>query len=360
MGFTFFAFVVTTAVVLLIPNRYKSVASIMPAEGSDLVESLGSVSSPVKSFSSKKILTKIYRSAENNRCLAILKSDTVLHAVIRKFDLVHVYGITSYPLENSKKELLDNIEFIEEPEGNILITVLDTDPQRAAQIANYFIEMLNKVNTELMAYDSNGNRRFIEEYYKSVHFNLIAAEDSLKRFTEKYNIIQYQKQVAASIDLAVEFTGQLAMKEIEVNVMRKTLQVDHPAVITLEKEIDGLRAKLLELYRGKNIPTNGVTGFVPFSEITNHEIEYLRKYYNVAIQNSIMEIITPLYQQAQAEQHRNTPIVDVLDRATPAERKSRPRRLLSILGGMIIGGLSTFSFSMIYDNWIRLKEQKAV
>jgi len=163
-------------------NGINQLASVFPAEKADLLGGLEGIASLAKSFSPSKALSSLNSNPESDRYLAILKSGTVFKAVIQKFDLVNVYGITSYPGEKTVKELLDNVEFKAEDEGNITITVYDREPQRAANMANYFVEMLNNTNTELQVQNARGNRQFIEERYKKNLTDLATAEDSLNYF----------------------------------------------------------------------------------------------------------------------------------------------------------------------------------
>ncbi len=115
----------TMIVTLLLPKWYKSTASVFPAEKADLLGGLEGIASLAKSFSPTKALSSLTGNTETDRYMAILKSGTVLNAVIQKFDLVHVYDITSYPMEKTVKELLNNVEFNVETEGSLTIMVYD-------------------------------------------------------------------------------------------------------------------------------------------------------------------------------------------------------------------------------------------
>jgi uncharacterized protein involved in exopolysaccharide biosynthesis len=58
-----------------------------------------------------------------------------------------------------------------------------------------------------------------------------------------------------------------------------------------------------------------------------------------------------MYEQSKVEEQRQTPSVIVLDRANPAERKSRPKRILIMMGGTLIGLLSAISYVGINIRW---------
>ena len=54
-----------------------------------------------------------------------------------------------------------------------------------------------------------------------------------------------------------------------------------------------------------------------------------------------------MYEQARLEEHKDVPVVVVLDKAVPAERKSRPKRMFivagSCLSALILAVMATFA-----------------
>jgi uncharacterized protein involved in exopolysaccharide biosynthesis len=55
-------------------------------------------------------------------------------------------------------------------------------------------------------------------------------------------------------------------------------------------------------------------------------MELVRLTREVKVQEAIFTALTQQYEQAKIAEARDTPVVQVLDRAIPAERKSRPAR----------------------------------
>jgi tyrosine-protein kinase Etk/Wzc len=332
----------TIVVALLLPKWYKSTASVFPAEKADLLGGLDGIASVAKAFSPSRALSSLGANPETDRYMAILKSGTVIGAVIEKFDLVHVYDISSYPGERTAKELMSNVDFTVESEGNITISVYDRDPQRAADMANFFVEMLNKTNTELMVQNARGNRSFIENRYRRNLDDLRAAEDSLKLFQKRYGVIALPEQTEASIKGAAEIIGQLAAKEVQAGVLRRTLSADNADVQMAQIEIEELQKKLNEMNTGVGAAAGGPRIFVPFQKIPDLGAEYIRRYRNVEIQYKILQFITPLYEQAKVEENRQTPSVLVLDKAGPAERKSKPKVSLYAVIALVISLIVSF------------------
>jgi uncharacterized protein involved in exopolysaccharide biosynthesis len=346
-----------TIVTFLSPKWYKSSASVFPAERADLFGGIEGLSSLARSISSPaRALSSLAGSPELDRYVAILKSWTVLSAVIEKFDLVNVYEITSYPMEKTTKELLSNVEFTVELEGNLTITVYDKDPQRAAEMANFFVEMLNKTNTELMVQNARGNRNFIEQRYDKNLRDLAAAEDTLKAFQQRYGVIALPEQMEASIKAAAEMVGALAFKEVQAGVLRRTLSKDNPAVRAAEIEISEYRKKLGEMGRGDGSSSGDMKVFVPFKQAPELGAEYIRRYREVEIQYKILQFITPLYEQAKVEERRQTPSVLVLDKAIPAERKSKPKVALYSLLALFSSLLVAIAGVFMRESVLRVRE----
>jgi tyrosine-protein kinase Etk/Wzc len=347
--------VVVTVIALLLPKWYKSTASVFPAEKADLLGGLEGMASVAKALSPARALSALGGNPEADRYLAILKSGKVLGAVIDKFDLVHVYEITAYPGEKTMKELLNNTEVTLEPEGNITISVYDRDPQRAADMANYFVEMLNKTNSELQVQNARGNRKFIEDRYTKNLADLAAGEDSLKAFQKKYGVIAMPEQTEASIKAMAEINAQLALKEVEANVLRRTQSAESPAVMAAEIQVEEIRRKISDMNSGRGQSARDMNVLVPFSRMPDLGGEYIRRFREVEIQYKILQILTPLYEQAKVEERRQTPSVIVLDRAGPAERKAKPKISLYALMAFVFSLLIALVIVFLREMVIKLR-----
>ncbi len=339
----------------LIHPQFKSVTAVFPSQPADLFGASEGVSGLVKSLTPKGI-PGLSANTELDRYLAILKSGRVVGDVIKKFDLVKVYDITSYPAEMTAKKLMENTEFVEEPEGDLTIAVYDEDPQRAADMANFFVEDLNITNTELQSQNARANRAFIEERYNKNIQDIDAAQESLRVFQKRYGVIALPQQTEATIKAGAEIAAQLALKEVQLNVARRTLADDNPAVQQLRIEMQELRRKISEMNTAEAAPGE-LNIFVPFASIPDLGSTYLRLYREGEMQYKILQFIAPLYEQARVEERRQTPSVIVLDRAGPAERKSRPKRLPIIIGGMLVGLIGSLGFIALARRWRMEKER---
>jgi tyrosine-protein kinase Etk/Wzc len=338
--------VLAVVVALVSPKWYKATASVLPAENTDMLSGLEGISSLVKNFSPARGLSALTKGNETDRYLAILNSENALLKVIDRFNLTQVYDITKYPREKTLKELVSNVNFEVGSEGQLVIDVYDKDPQRSADMANYFVKILNDVNSELHVMNARANREFIEMRYKKNLVDLRNSEDSLRAFQIKYGVVALPEQLAASIKAMAEISGRLAVKQVEVDVLRKSLSASHPSVAAAQLEADALQEKIRDLNNGQGEVKGQMNILVPFRLAPDLGVKYVRLFREVEIQTKILEFVTPLYEQAKVEEQRATPSVIVLDYALVPERKAKPKALLYGLIAMV--GSTLFALFLVF------------
>lgn len=353
--FVFIVTLITIILTMLSPKWYKATASVFPAEQTDLFSGVEGISSLVKTFAPGKKLGALTGPTETDRYTAILKSGTVLGEVIRKFDLVNVYEITVFPMEKTAKELMSNMEIEVQDEGNLTIAVFDKSPQRAADMANYFVELLNKTNSELHVQNARGNREFIEQRYNQNLEDIRRSELALKTFQKKFGVIAMPEQIEASIKAGVEIVGKLTLKEIELNIMKRTLSEESPLVASAKIEAQELQKKIREMNSGTTTSDDQMKILIPFKQAPELGSEFLRLYRDLEIQYKILQFITPLFEQAKVEERRNTPSVVVLDYASVPERKAKPKVSLFALLAFVVSTLISLFIVFIKEAFERIK-----
>lgn len=333
--------IAATTYALVAPKWYKSVSSVLPAERTDFLSSLSGLTSLAKNFSGSKGLSALTGSSESDKYIAILKSATVRDDVIKKFDLRKVYDLEDDYYEKVIKEFNSNVEIDIEDEGNLVVAVYDKDPQRAADIANYMIEKLNTINTNLGIINAKANREFVEKRYNQNIRDIDSLELEMKKFQQKYGIVSMPEQVEASIKAMTAIYSSLAEKEIQYNVLERTYSLDHPLVKSTKIEIEELNDKIRKINAGTDSSQEELKMIIPFKKAPELGSEYVKIYRSLEVQYQILEFVTPMYEQAKVEEVRNTPSVLVLDHAYAADRKAKPKgtiyALLSFVISLLVG-----------------------
>ncbi|MBI5217763.1 MAG: hypothetical protein HY958_02380 [Bacteroidia bacterium] len=184
------AFVISTVVSLLLTPQYKSTAIIFPTATTSISNSLLSLNLP------KKEILNFGKEEEVEQMLQVLQSDEIENRIVRKYDLMRHYKITSrYPRTALDEEYKDNITFIRTPYLSIEIEVYDRDPQTAADIANDIAALVDTTINNMLKERAQKAFMLVEKEYFSLKARKQALEDSLKRIQQKgISHYEYQSQ----------------------------------------------------------------------------------------------------------------------------------------------------------------------
>jgi tyrosine-protein kinase Etk/Wzc len=330
------AAIVSGVISILLPRMYESTMSFLPPRESGPLSSLGSLTSALSSVSPLRSIGGLAGARSSNyNYLSILASRNAKEAIIRKFDLMRVYEISDSSMEKTMKTLDDFVAVDVAEEGHISVTVLDTDPQRAANMANYYAVLLNSINAELTAQSSGKYREFLEKGVREAKDSLRIYEEAYKNFQKKSGFVPITEDVKGGAQAIAQLYAEKATRELEVQFLRSVVGKDNPELMRRELELNILNQKVA------TIPDLG--------------LESLRLYRSVLIQSKILEVLLPLYEQARLEEKKETPSAAVLDKAVPAEKKARPKRMLIVLISTLSVALLSFSFYALRDRFRKFK-----
>ena len=214
-------------------------------------------------------------------------------------------------------------------------------------MGNYFIERLDAVNKGLKTERASFHRLFIEKRYQQNMVDLQNAEEDFKMFQEEHKMISLPEQTNAAIQAAATIKAQQLASEVQLGVLSKTLNPNHPDVIRLNNEILGLRMKLREMDIGYNIADQNKL-FPVFSQVPELGVQLMRLTREVEIQNTLFTFLTQQYEDAKIQEAKNTPTVQVLDMGKIPEIKYKPARVRIV----IIGFAFSLVFSMYYLHFV--------
>jgi uncharacterized protein involved in exopolysaccharide biosynthesis len=279
--------------------------------------------------------------------LAILQSRTVREEVAVRFNLQEVYD--QKDIEKTLEELDDNVSFTIGKEGQIVISVLDKSPERAANMANTFVMLLDSLNRNFKITRARNNRVLVEKRFNENVNTLGKVETQLKQFQEKHGVIDIPEQTKAAILGAAELQAQVYATEIELGVKEQYLKTDHASIVEGRAMLRELKRKLNEM-EGSSLPqaTNGHAEaprlFIPFTQVPELGLQYARLYREVLVQNKLFEFLFQMYEQAKIQEAKDSPTVQVLDQGKVAIRKAKPKRMIMVL----VAGLLSLVLTGIY------------
>ena len=137
LSLTILATLVSVGIASILPEWYKAEALIMPPKEDKVpMISLGGLSEGAAGFD----LATISTSADV--FVQILKSRTITDRIIDKFDLMKRYDAENYV--EAFETLMDNSEIVKTTEGLLFVAVSDKEAKVAADLANAFVDELDR------------------------------------------------------------------------------------------------------------------------------------------------------------------------------------------------------------------------
>ena len=327
---------ITTGLVFLIPNEYKATATIMiPPDNQMGLGGLSSLLGGKSSIASAGSRLFGMASTSEDMLLGILNSRTAVTDVIKKYNLMKYYEIDDNNMDKVIKAFRGDFSTDPNEFGMIDFSIVNKDPKVSAEIANYLVTLVDSMNIEFSIQRAKNNRIFIEKRYLQNVADLKKAEDSLYKFQKKYGIVAVPEQLEVTVKAAAEIESALMKKEMESFFVLQGYGENSPQYQGIKSEIKLLKDKVQEI---KNSPNLSATSNVlfPFKDMPNIAIQYLRTYREVEIQQSILEIVMPMYEQAKVEEQKSMPTIMLMDKATVPELKHSPKRSVIILGVLFL------------------------
>ncbi|MCS7082114.1 MAG: Wzz/FepE/Etk N-terminal domain-containing protein [Bacteroidetes bacterium] len=345
IGATLAAAALSALISLLLPNYYKATATVLPSQAGGLRSLSAALPRDLAALASS--LGGFGLNTDFDRYYAILNSRRAKWELVRRFNLMDVYRTRHkrYPVTATLKKLERNMRFGMHQEGYFEISIWDQDPRRAAEMANYCVELLNRINTEIATTEARAYREFIETRYRKAQADLDSLQRRLSVFQRRYGIYDLPSQLGAYFSTIADISAELYRLEVQRDALRAGLGADNPLLGQLEEQIRATRAKLSSLRQD----TGPIRLMAPLRELPEVNRAYLELMRELTIQAKIQEVIVPLYEQAKVEEQRTTPTVIVLDRAEIPERKDHPRRTIIVLAATVSVFVLAVFFALAYD-----------
>ena len=326
------ALVAAVALSLLLPKTYESAATVLaPKEGpgNNLLSGLAASTGLLQ-----QVVGLSMPSLTPNRDLliSVLKSRTVAEGVVTKFDLQQRYR------ERYREDAITRLRRATAvsltKEGVVTVRVEDSEPARAAEMANYYVELLDRLVTQYSRNEAGRQRGFLTSQLANAKVDLDAAEEELRRFQERNRAIVLQEQTKGAIEAAARLKGEIIAAEVQLQALRNFATEVNPELVLLRRRIDEMKRQLAQMQYGDGTPavsSGGRRDFsVPFAKVPEVGLELARLTRDVKIQETLVTLLTQQNEQARLVEAKDVPVVQVLDRAVPAERPVRPRLAVNV------------------------------
>ena len=346
-------FLAGTLLAFLLPKQYQSTTELMPPDN-------GSGSSLLMAALSARTSNGLGAVAgdllglKNSGQLFVgeLRSTTLQDRLVSRFQLKQVYHDR---LEvDARNDLADKSAIGEDRKSGIItIAVTDRSPQRAAAIAQAYVEELNRLVAELSTSAAHRERVFLQERLQAVRQDLEQAERDFSQFASRNTAIDIKEQGKAMVEAAASLQGQLIAAQSERKGLEQIYTPGNVRVRAVQARIAELNHQLEKLggkAASQNPPSDSPASqdalYPSIRELPVLGVPYADLYRRVKIQEAVFEALTQEYELAKVEEAKETPTVKVLDAAEVPEKKSFPPRLQIMALGTVLalagGGLWLF------------------
>ncbi len=334
--------ILSTTYALLLPFEYRATATVMiPPDTQTGFGGLSSLLGGKSSLASMGSRMFGLTNASEDVLLGIINSRSALVKIINEFSLMEYYEISDNNMDKVLKAFRNDISGDPNEFGMIEFSIINKDPKVSAEIANYMVRLVDSLNIKFNIERAKTNRGFIEQRYFQNVRDLKNAEDSLYKFQKKYGIVAVPEQLEVTVKAAAEVESQLFKREVEAYFIEQTYGKNSIQYAGVAAEIELLKKKVQDLKNSSDLSSSSNILF-PFKNMPDIAIDYLRAFREVTIQESILEIVMPMYEQAKVEEQKSIPTILLIDQAVPPQLKYSPKRAVIILGLLFL-----FSFFLL-------------
>lgn len=283
--------------------------------------------------------------------VAMLHSRVVADNMIERFSLMKVYKEKLHI--DTQHRLEGNTLISTGQDGTISISVSDLDQKRAADMANAYVEELEKLTKTLAVTEASKRRSFFERETNQAMDDLANAELALKKTQEKTGLILLDPQSRAMIEALSSLRAQIASKQVQLQAMQSFATAENPDLVRAQGELAALRDQLARLETGQ-----GKQSFadLPIESVPTVGLEYVRKYREVKYREALFELLAKQYEAAKIDEARDSLIVQQLDKAYPPERKSGPYRALIVIAAFFLASLVAIGIAFFLERLKLAKE----
>jgi capsule polysaccharide export protein KpsE/RkpR len=331
---------VGSLIAILIPSKYESTAHIMPPEQADsgaLLSLLagrggggGESASPGLASLAGNFLGMTNKGA---LFVELVRSRTVEDHLIDRFALQKVYWDR---YKQDARKTLEKRTAVEEDRksGVISITVTDTRPERARDMAQAYVEELDRLVSQVSTSSARRERMFIEQRLVTVKKDLEDAEHQFSAFASQKGTPDIKEQGKAMVESAALLQGQVIAVQSELQGLEQIYTSNNVRVRSLRARLGELQSQLQKL--GGTDASLAADASAPdamypsIRQLPLLGVQWADLYRRMKIQETVFELLNQQYELTRIQEAKEIPTIRVIDPANLPEKKSWPPRLLII------------------------------
>jgi tyrosine-protein kinase Etk/Wzc len=312
-------------VVLLPPGQNSSVGSALLGQMGGAVGALGSLAT---------LATGGLLKNPADMYVALLSSRTVEDGLIQRFDLMKEYHTKR--MSETRKRLEHYTTLLAgSKDGLIRITVEDGNAEKAAALANGYVEEFRQLSERLAITEAARRRLFYQQQLEQSKNNLTIAEDAMAKTQRSTGVLEIESQARALIESAAVLRAQVVAKQIEIESMKSFATDNNPNVVLAKQELAGLQEQLQRVAGSKEDTGSDIN--LSKGRVTEAGMEYIRAFRELKYQEAVYELLAKEFEIAKLDEAQEGSIVQVVDAGVTPDKKSFPPRTVIIIVTTILG-----------------------
>ncbi|MFY9852683.1 MAG: Wzz/FepE/Etk N-terminal domain-containing protein [Terracidiphilus sp.] len=318
-------------VALVLPSRYMATTVILPPQQSGSAGA--AMMAQLSSLSAMAGAGALGIKNPNDLQVALLKSRSVGDAMVDRFHLqalFHSKFASSARKRWEKKTLIDNGL----KDGLIRLSVTDSDPQRAAELANGWVEEYQRFSATLAVGEASRRRLFFERQVGDARENLARAEEEMKQTEQRTGVIELDGQAHAMIASAAMLRAQVAAKQVEIQAMRQFAADGNPDLERAQQELSGLEGQLAAMDVAKDRRSGDLVA--PMGMVAQAGLDYARALREVKYREAVVSLLMRLYEMAQVDEAQKGSQAQVVDAAVVPDHPILLFRVWIVLAGLLL------------------------
>lgn len=322
-----------------IKPKYQSTVIFFPTTTNSISRALLS-----ENAGDKQDILQFGEEEQAEQLLQILNSDVIRNRIIKKYDLMNHYQIDTterFPYTRLYREYKDNIQFERTEFMSVRIEVLDTDPQKAADIANDIAALLDSTKNKIQKERAVEGFKIVEREYHLKLDYVRSLEDSLTGLRNK-GIFDYGTQSEILSEEYTKALSNLNTEAAQLKVLEQYNELPDTSTINTKARIKGAEAKVKNLEAKLDILAELGGASVSLTEVLSLEREQL-------------SLLKERYDKAKVDAEQILPHKFVVNYAVKAEKKSYPIRWLIVLTTMLSSFILGILIMIALENLKKLK-----
>lgn len=257
--------------------------------------------------------------SSTDQYISMMQSATVADRVIKRFDLAKVYE-TDFK-DATRAKLAKRVQISSgKKDGLIRVDVEDTDPRRAAAMANDFVDELRIMTSHLAVTEAQQRVAFFQGQLDETRQKLVTSQTALQSTGFTAGALKVEPRAAA--DGYAKLRAELTAAQVKLQILRSTRSDTSAEVLQQQASVNALTDQVSRLEVSQAAATDSP--------------DYIGKYREFKYLETLFELYSRQFELARSDEAREGSLIQVIDEAQPAEHKHSPRRsVFAVFGGLL-------------------------